>query len=327
MLVTGPNGVGKTNLLEAIHVAGQGFSPRTRSDAEIIRFGAQAGRIALAARRAAAPLELEVRLRYGQAKHARVNGAPLRIAEQLRLQVAVLVFTPDRLAVVKGAPAARRAYFDRALGRLAPAKASLPVEYAAAVGQRNAALRRVGAGLSSREALAPWTERVADLGAHLVEARCQVVRDLAEGFASHAEALGLEDASVRYEGEPPTAAGLEALLERELERGTTGAGPHLHDFVLAAGERDLRRFGSQGEQRIAVLSLLLAEAAVLGERREQPLLLLDDVLSELDRDRRAVLVDRLRPLGQTIVTATAREALPGEPDQLVEVSPGEAKGA
>jgi DNA replication and repair protein RecF len=139
--------------------------------------------------------------------------------------------------------------------------------------------------------------------------------------------LGLEDASVRYEGEPPTFAGLEALLERELERGTTGAGPHLHDFVLAAGDRDLRRFGSQGEQRIAVLSLLLAEAAVLGDRREQPLLLLDDVLSELDRDRRAGLVERLRPLGQTIVTATAREALPAEPDQLVEVSPGEARAA
>jgi DNA replication and repair protein RecF len=319
--------VGKTNLLEAIHVAGQGFSPRTRTDAEIIRFGAEAGRIALAGSRAAAPVELEVRLHRRQAKQARVNGAQLRAAEQLRSEVAVLVFTPDRLVVVKGPPAARRAYFDRALGRLAPARASLPVEYAAAVGQRNAALRRVSAGLSSRDALEPWTERVADLGAQLVEARLQVAGELEGGFTLHAEALGLEGAALRYEGEPPDRAELEALLERDLERGTTGAGPHLHDFALAAGERDLRRFGSQGEQRVTVLALLLAEAQALGERREQPLLLLDDVLSELDRGRRSVLVERLRPLGQSIITATARGALPTEPDQAVEVVPGTARAA
>jgi len=135
VLVTGPNGVGKTNLLEAVHVGGQGFSPRTRTDAEIIRFDADAGRIGLAGTRAGTPIELDVRLHRRQAKQARLNGAPLRVAEQLRSEIAVLVFTPDRLVVVKGPPASRRAYFDRALGRIAPARAPLPVEYAAAVGQ------------------------------------------------------------------------------------------------------------------------------------------------------------------------------------------------
>lgn len=327
MLVSGSNGVGKTNLLEAIHVAGQGFSPRTRSDAEIIRFGAEAGRIALAARRENAPLELDVRLFRRQAKQARLNGAPLRAAEQLRSEVALLVFTPDRLVVVKGPPAARRAYFDRALGRLAPARASLPVEFAAAVGQRNAALRRVSGGFSSLVALAPWTDRVAELGAQLVEARRAVVEELSGGFTRHADALGLEKAALHYEGDSPTAEELESLLERDVERGTTGAGPHLHDFALDAGDRDLRRFGSQGEQRVTVLALLLAEAEALGERREKPLLLLDDVLSELDRDRRAALVERVRPLGQSVITATAREALPSDPDQHIEVSPGEARVA
>jgi len=256
-----------------------------------------------------------------------VNGAPLRAAEQLRSEVAILVFTPDRLVVVKGPPAARRAYFDRALGRLAPARASLPVEYAAAVGQRNAALRRVSTGLSSRDALEPWTEKVSDLGAQLVEARLQVVRELASGFALHADALGLADVALRYEGDAPGRAELDALLERDLKRGSTGAGPHLHDFALAAGERDLRRFGSQGEQRLTVLALLLAEAQALGERREQPLLLLDDVLSELDRGRRGVLVERLRPLGQSVITATGRGALPTEPDQAIAVVPGEARAS
>jgi DNA replication and repair protein RecF len=327
VLVVGPNGVGKTNLLEAVHVAGQGFSPRTRADAEIIRFGADAGRIALTGARGLAPVGVEVRLHRRQAKQARLNGAPLRTAEQLRSEVALLVFTPDRLVVVKGPPAARRAYFDRVLGRLAPARGLLPVEYASAVGQRNAALRRVAAGVSSQDALAPWTDRVADLGAQLVRARTRLVAELAEGFTRNAQALGLEDAAVRYEGDEPSREDLEGLLERDLERGTTGVGPHLHDFALSAGARDLRRFGSQGEQRLTVLALLLVEAELLGERRERPLLLLDDVLSELDRGRRGVLVERLRPLGQTIVTATAREALPADADQVIEVSPGEARAA
>lgn len=327
VLVTGPNGVGKTNLLEAVHVAGQGFSPRTRSDAEIIRFGASAGRIALRAERGEAPLELEVRLHPQQAKRATLNGAALRAAEQLRSEVAILVFTPDRLVVVKGGPAARRAYFDRALGRLAPARASLPVEYAAAVGQRNAALRRVAAGLSSRDALDPWTERVAELGAALVESRHQVVAQLEPRFAQHGEALGLDGAALRYEGAPPTTEELEERLDRDLDRGTTGVGPHLHDFALAAGTRDLRRFGSQGEQRLTVLALLLAEAEAVSEQRNPPLLLLDDVLSELDRRRRGILVERVRPLGQALVTATSLEALPVQPDQHVEVLPGTARAA
>ena len=105
-------------------------------------------------------VELEVTLAVGEGKRAKLNGAALPAAEQLRSEVATLVFTPDRLAVVKGGPAVRRAYFDRVLGRLTPARATLSVEYAAAVAQRNAALRRAAAGYSSREAIAPWTDRL-----------------------------------------------------------------------------------------------------------------------------------------------------------------------
>jgi DNA replication and repair protein RecF len=188
----GPNGVGKTNLLEAVHVGSQGFSPRTRSDAEVIRLGAEAGRIALRGERGSSPVELDVTLQLRAGKKAKVNGAPLRAAEQLRGEVAALVFTPDRLSIVKGSPVVRRAYFDRVLGRLFPARATLPVEYAAAVGQRNAALRRVSAALSSKDALAPWTQRVAELGASLVAARVETLERLAPAIAVHAEALALE---------------------------------------------------------------------------------------------------------------------------------------
>ena len=133
----------------------------------------------------------------------------------------------------------------------------------------------------------------------------------------------MADAELVYEGELPSREALEARLDRDLDRGTTGLGPHLDEIGIAAGPRDLRSFGSQGEQRLAVLALVLAEAALIRERRgSPPLLLLDDVLSELDGDRRSTLVRLLGAAGQTLVTATSAAALPAEPDQLLEVVPG-----
>src|SRR5262249_62294165 len=127
-------------------------------------------------------LAISVVLSTAGAKRATLNGASLTAAEQLRREVETLVFTPDRLAVVKGAPAVRRAYFDRVLARLTPARAELPVDYAAAVARRNAALRRVAARLSTREAVAPWTERVALVSADLVAERVATLGALAPGF-------------------------------------------------------------------------------------------------------------------------------------------------
>ena len=320
MLAVGPNGVGKTNLLESLHVATQGFSPRTRTDAQLIRFGAAASRVAVRGTRAATPLEIELVLQAGVAKQAKVNGAALRTAEQLRGETATLVFTPDRLGVVKGAPAARRAYFDRVLGRLAPARAPLPAEYGAAVAQRNAALR------VRSHALSTWTEQVVELGTQLVAARRETLAALAAPFAERAGELGLPDAELRYAGEPPTVAALEARLDRDLERGVTGLGPHLDDIVIASGSRELRAYGSQGEQRLAVLALLLAEAELIAGRRGfPPLLLLDDVLSELDPARRRILAARVAGAGQALITATDAAMLPVQPDQLVEVAHGTAR--
>jgi len=325
VLVTGPNGAGKTNLLEALHVGTQGFSPRTRSDAQLVRFGAAAGRVRLAGARGDVPVETEVTLSPSAARRASLNGARLRAAEQLRGELQTLVFTPDRLAIVKGAPAVRRAYFDRSLGRLIPARASLAAEYSAAVVQRNAALRRVAAGLSSADALEPWTERVAALGSELTAARREAVAALDGPFGMQAGALGLERARLRYDAEAPSVADLEARLSRDLERGTTGLGPHLEDVEILAVDRDLRSFGSQGEQRVAVLSLLMAEATLIEKRRGvPPLLLLDDVLSELDGSRRAALTASIPAAGQALITSTDVSALGREPDRLVLVAPGSA---
>jgi DNA replication and repair protein RecF len=322
VLVVGPNGVGKTNLLESLHVATQGFSPRTHHDAQLIRFGESAGRIIASGHRGANTIEVSLTLRQGQAKEARLNGARLPSAESLRRELHTLVFTPDRLAVVKGGPAARRAYVDRVVGRLLPARAATPQDYLAALAQRNAALRRVQIGVSGRDALEPWTLQVAELGAELVEARREAIRLLLPGFTAQAAELGLDGARLEYESDPPTAGALAARLDRDVDRGTTGVGPHLDDVLVAAGDRDLRHFGSQGEQRLAVLSLLLAEAELLEPR---PLLLLDDVLSELDPRRRTLLAERLVGRGQAVITTTHASALPVDADQVVEVSPGQAR--
>ena len=323
MLVTGANGAGKTNLLEALHVATQGFSPRTRADTQLIRRGASAARVELAGRRGTVPVTVSVGLSTSEPKRARLDGAVLRSAEQLRTELATLVFTPDRLVVVKGGPAARRAYIDRSLGRLYPARAHLPVDYGAVLGQRNAALRRIALGASESDVLAPWTAQVADLGAMLTAARRDVVELLQPGFAERAEELGLPGASLGYDAEPLSVGVLEARLAKDVERGTTGAGPHLDEIAIRAGDRDLRTFGSQGEQRLAVLALLLAEAdLVTSRRRVPPLLLLDDALSELDESRRRILSERIGAVGQTIVTATGAEAVPLAPAQLLRVTPG-----
>jgi DNA replication and repair protein RecF len=189
-------------------------------------------------------------------------------------------------------------------------------------------LRRFALGLTSRDAIDPWTRQVAELGTALVEARREALRLLAPGFAERAGELGLEEATLGYTGDPPTVAALEARLERDLERAVTGLGPHLDDVAVRSGERDLRTFGSQGEQRLAVLSLLLAEAEVIVEQRGvPPLVLLDDVLSELDGERRRILAERIGGTGQAVVTATGADALPLEPAQLLAVTPGEVRAA
>lgn len=328
MLVTGPNGAGKTNLVESIHLATQGFSFRTRMDAQLIQSGEDEALSRVDGSRAGVGFSAEARLSRREPKKLRLNDSLITSSEELRRTLHALVFTPDRLGVAKGGPAVRRAYFDRVLGRVFPARAESPVEYGAALGQRNAALRRVASGLATREVIGPWTETLATIGAELATARAETIRALSPAFGVCAAELGLADATIGYQAAAPTAEDLAARLDRDLERGSTGLGPHLDDVQLRSGDRDLRTFGSQGEQRLAVLSLLLAEAELLAELAGvAPLLLLDDALSELDAGRRRILSERLGRAGQAIVTATGAEALPLAPAQLLEVSPGKVARA
>jgi DNA replication and repair protein RecF len=259
------------------------------------------------------PVETQVDVQSGRGKDVRLNGAVLARSDELRLRLAALAFTPDRLAVVKGGPFVRRAYFDRMLGRLFPARAQLPADYGRALSQRNAALRRVRAGESSRDAVDPWTQQVAELATELDSRRSELVGMLARRFRTRAELLGLTDAELAYEQKEVTADDLDARLGADIERGTTGIGPHLRDVRVSNAGHDIRGYGSQGEQRTAVLALLVAEAEVLADQRTAPpLLLLDDVFSELDERRRVALVAGLPAGAQTLITMTDRRAYPQE---------------
>ena len=314
--MTGANGAGKTNLLEALHVGSQGFSPRTRAEPQLVRFGEPAARVHLEGLESGAAVETDVVIAPREAKRVSMNGALLASAELLRARLSALVFVPDRLAVVKGGPIVRRAYVDRMLGRVFPPRAPLPTEYGRALVQRNEALRRVRAGVSTADALEPWTRRVAELGTALDHGRAELVALLGPGFGAHAASLGLPDATLAYEGAGLSVEELDGRFAADVERGSTGAGPHLRDVDVRARGRDLRGFGSQGEQRIGVLALLLAEAELVAERRSSaPLLLLDDVFSELDERRRARLLAALPAGSQTILTATERAHYPaGAPE-------------
>jgi DNA replication and repair protein RecF len=216
-----------------------------------------------------------------------------------------------------------------------PARAATRAAYSRALAQRNALLGRIRAGASGQGALDAWDTELAREGMALMENRAEAVDGLREPFARLAEQLGLPGpAELRYRPRSPAtdAAGLAAeLAERrgaDLERGFTAHGPHRDEVVLELEGAPLRAYGSQGQQRAALLALLFAERELLAERRDRPpLMLLDDVMSELDSERRELLADLLRATGQAIVTATEAEHVPAvEEDELIQVEAGALVG-
>ena len=230
------------------------------------------------------------------------------------------IFLPDRLALVKGPPGLRRAHLDRLCAALWPARAEARRRYGRALAQRNALLGRIRSGAASVDSLAAWDRELAAVGLELIASRREAVDLLAPGFAEAADELCLPGAaSLRYlprsAAADPEDAGQRSFASAastDLARGYTSHGPHLDELAITLAGRPLRRYGSQGEQRAAVLALLFAERrALLEAGRNPPLMLLDDVMSELDARRRAQLAMRLAEGGQAVLTATEPDHLPG----------------
>jgi len=318
----GRNGAGKTNLLEGLYFGCTGRSCRTRNERELIRFGAAATRVEVEGRDADGPHSLSVGFQPGEAKHLKADGAPVERLVDVSARPLVSVFLPDRLELVKGAPSLRRAHLDQLVSALWPARSDTRRAYNAALAQRNALLSRIRSGRASRASLPAWDAEVARHGIALRDDRAAAVERIADGFGVLAGELGLTgEAALRFrprskaDSAEALAAELAERTDADLERGFTGHGPHRDDLVLERDARELRAYGSQGEQRLALLALLLAEREALALVRDTvPLLLLDDVMSELDPDRRGRLAERIARHGQTVITTTDLSFVPGADD-------------
>ena len=316
-VVAGANGAGKTNLLEAIYFGLTARSCRTSNEREMVRLGTRVARVELELAAEDGAHVLEVGLEPGQEKRVRVDGTPLeRGGDPPRPLVSV--FLPDRLDLVKGAPAGRRAHLDRVVAALWPARATTRAAYSKALAQRNALIGRVRAGVAAADLLDAWDAELARHGAQLMADRAAAAELVSPAFAERAAELGLSDpAELRY---APRCAGTDPdtiraeLADRrqgDLDRGFTTHGPHRDELAMRHGGRPLRALGSQGQQRIALLALLFAERDVLAARGTPPLMLLDDVMSELDAARRDRLAALVRAEGQAVVTTTDTNQVPG----------------
>ena len=318
-VVSGANGAGKTNLLEAIYFACTARPCRTANEKEVVRFGRPVTRLELHAEDDWAQHVIAVGFEpRGAGKRVTVDGAAVERLTDSRARPLVSVFLPDRLELVKGPPTLRRSHLDALVTGLWPTRAGTRRAYAQVLAQRNALLGRIRAG-ASRAAMGAWDLELARHGIALRDDRARAVERVQDGFAALAADLGLSGAAAldyrprsRAATAEELAAELAERLDSDLERRFTQHGPHRDELAFLRDRRELRVFGSQGEQRLGLLALLLAERQALAEERgAPPLLLLDDVMSELDADRRRLLVERVTAGGQCLITTTDLAHVPG----------------
>ena len=316
-VVVGDNAQGKTNLLEAVSFAVTGSSPRTPKENEVVRWESDFARVEARIALDGSDGERGIGIGYspGQKKRITVDGAPEPSLTNYAAGGAgarVVTFFPDDIRVVKGAPADRREFLDALLSSLRPSYARAVAEYAKAVQQRNQLLRRIRDGFSSGRTLATWDRKVVDLGKTVLEGRERAVPVLGEHFEGSLRALyGPEKAAVRYSYSATLDDYSERLREAhsaDVERGTTSVGPHRDDFEVLLGGVNLTTFGSQGQQRLATLALkFAARDYVQGVVGEDPILLFDDVMSELDEQRREFLAGYFLESTQAVITTTNLE--------------------
>lgn len=361
-VIAGPNAAGKTNLLEAIAVLASGHSHRTRADAELVRWGTGFARVeavlgpardTMAATGGPAPADrdplahadtLEVLIPgpvavggAGLRRQVHINGVPRR-AEALAAHLRAVTFSPEAMLLVVGPPSLRRDEVDTLTSQLRPPHRRGLGVYGRALAQRNSLLRLVREERASRDELPYWDRVLVEEGSAIVERRLEALADLAAPLAAaHAEIAPDEPPlAISYAASAPPHRGesaAEALrrrlaetAEKELWNGMTLVGPHRDDAVFRLGDRELGTFGSRGQQRTAILALKLAQLeAIWRTSGAVPLLLLDDVFSELDPDRRSHLVRRIDELPQAFVTTTALADL--DPELVAratawEVAPG-----
>lgn len=322
----GENGAGKTNILEALHLIGLGRSHRGARDADMVRNGTEAYRISASIARRQVSLTIELTYRAAGRKEIRLNAARQRRLSDLLGQFNVIVFSPEDLQLIKGSPVLRRRYLDFTLSQISLAYGHALARYNEALLQRNNLLRDLAGRRASSAVLDVWDEQLAEHGAELLMRRAAAMTRIAALAAAEHERItdGQEQLIAEY---APSPAGhfvdadlatvkdalLKAIVEtrrEDLLRGQTLVGPHRDDIVLTINGRNGRQFASQGQQRTAALALKLAELAYIAAAvADEPVLLLDDVFSELDDSRRRCLLTTISDRIQTFITTTNLNAL------------------
>lgn len=326
----GMNAQGKTNLLEALYLFSMGKSFRTAQDADLIRFGEEYTKASLLFCDRNREHTLEIIILRNKKKQIKINGLTISRLSELVGNLHVVLFYPEELGLVKGGPNLRRRFMDVALSQLRPAYYYTLGRYQRVVEQRNKLIKRIrlSGNRSLTDTMFVWNEKLADYGMELVQYRIAFMERLTKlAQKAHFEASG-EKLELfyrpRFAQKEDFLKKLENSLEREIEQGYTLYGPHREDFEIFIDEKEARLFGSQGQQRSAVLSLKLAQADLLFEEyNEYPVLLLDDIMSELDGTRRTYLAGKI-PDKQVFITCTEIDALLGQ-GRVFTVQDGQAE--
>lgn len=324
-LFIGNNAQGKTNVLESIYVLALAKSHRTPRDKELIGWGADFASIRSDVERRYGSVRLELQL-TGKGKRAKINGMEQQKLSAYVGALNVVMFAPEDLAIVKGAPAQRRRFIDMEIGQVSPTYLYYLSNYNKVLAQRNQLLKDMAMKKSrSKEMLGIWNIQLAELAVKLLRKRFEFLRkleawakDIHSGITGKREILSLyyvNSSPVTEEQTPEQAvdmllAAYEEVFDRELARGSTMIGPHRDDFTLKVNDMDVQTYGSQGQQRTSALSIKLAEIELIKEEvGEYPVLLLDDVLSELDEHRQTLLLETIQDRVQTFVSTTGVEGL------------------
>lgn len=305
----GDNAQGKTNILESVYLCGTTKSHKGSKDRELIQFDAEESHIRMKLKKEGVPVKIDMHLRKNRTKGIAVNGVPIRKASELLGIANFVFFSPEDLNIIKNGPSERRRFLDMELCQLSKVYLNDLSSYNKVVNQRNKLLKEISFRPDYLDMLDVWDMQMVQYGKKIIEERRRFVQRLNEIiYEIHQKLTGKKETlMVSYE-ENISSEELEKTLrknrDRDIRMKMSLTGPHRDDICFKIKNIDIRKFGSQGQQRTAALSLKLSEIELVKqETNDTPILLLDDVLSELDSSRQRYLLDSIKNI-QTLITCT-----------------------
>lgn len=311
-ILYGDNAQGKTNILEALYLSGTTKSHRGTKDRDLIQFGREESHLETIVEKKGMEFQIDMHLKKNSPKGIAINKIPIRKASELFGIVHFVFFSPEDLNIIKDGPAGRRRFIDLELSQIDKVYLSNLSNYNRIINQRNSLLKELYHQDHLMDTLDIWDMQLAEYGTKVIESRKQFIRQVNQIIADIHYRLtgGRERIELSYEsslGSLSLEQALKKNRERDIRMKSTSVGPHRDDLCFLSGDLDIRKFGSQGQQRTAALSLKLSEIELVKEViKDTPILLLDDVLSELDKHRQNYLLDSIHDI-QTLITCTGVE--------------------